>query len=134
VGEVTATPDGALPGVRLGVDVSPAGPWLVVELSGELDAATVPELIDQVGRLLAQERTPRIALELSRVTFCDSSGINAFIRLWKRTGADGGELVLLRPAPRMTELLTRTGVDGFVRVRETLPPGGFESGPGPEPV
>ncbi|MFG2085293.1 MULTISPECIES: STAS domain-containing protein [unclassified Spirillospora] len=52
--------------------------------------ATAPALLDQVGVLIAQDTPPHVALEVSQVDFCDSSGINAFVRLWKRAAADGG--------------------------------------------
>ncbi|MDL4818538.1 STAS domain-containing protein [Actinomadura opuntiae] len=124
------TPDGSLPGLKLIVDAKPAGPWVVVELGGELDVATAPAVIDQVSRLLTMVSPPRIALDLTQVTFCDSSGLNAFVRLWKRAAAAGGELVLLRPRLRVAELLTRTRVDGHVRVCEELP-NVSETEPGP---
>ncbi|MFI0482589.1 STAS domain-containing protein [Actinomadura sp. 9N215] len=83
--------------------------------------ATAPELLDRVGLLIVQEAAPRIALELSLAPFCDSSGINAFVRLWKAAVAAGGELVLLRPHPRLVEVLTRIGLDQLVRVGESFP-------------
>jgi anti-sigma B factor antagonist len=95
---MTTSPDGSSSVRRLSVEFGAAGPWLTVALGGELDVVTVPALLDQVGLLIGQKTPPRIALELSQVSFCDSSGINAFIRLWKRAGAVGGELVLLASA------------------------------------
>lgn len=55
------------------------------------------------------------------MTFCDSVGLAAFVRLWKRAAAVGGELVLLRPHPRVADVLSMTGLDRHIRVRETLP-------------
>ncbi|MEU9025043.1 STAS domain-containing protein [Actinomadura sp. NPDC048394] len=57
------------------------GSWLVVEVTGELDLATAPGLLTQVGRLIALTTSPCIALEMSQITFRDSSGINAVVRL-----------------------------------------------------
>ncbi|TDC88176.1 STAS domain-containing protein [Actinomadura sp. 7K507] len=114
-------PDASSSGPNLGVDVEQSGPWLTAQLHGELDWATVSTLLERVGPLIAQEVPPQIALDLSGVTFSDSSGINAFIRLWKHASAAGGELVLLRPRPRMAELLTRTGVDRHILVLTMLP-------------
>ncbi|MEU4829004.1 STAS domain-containing protein [Actinomadura sp. NPDC023710] len=118
---MTATPDGSPRGARLSVNVASAGPWVTVELCGELDVATAPALLDRVGLLIAQETPPRIALQLSQVSFCDSSGVNAFIRLWKRVSAVGGELVVLRPRPRLAELLARIGLDRYLRVVDAPP-------------
>ncbi|WP_165950151.1 STAS domain-containing protein [Actinomadura sp. GC306] len=108
-------------GPTLSTVVGAAGPWTTVELTGELDLATAPALLDEVAGLIAREAPPRIALEVSRVSFCDSSGINVFIRLWKRAAACGGELVLLRPPARLADLVSRAGLDEHLRVCEALP-------------
>ncbi|MDL4813133.1 STAS domain-containing protein [Actinomadura opuntiae] len=113
---------------KLGAGVQRIGSWLVVEVTGELDLATAPGLLDQVGRLIALTTSPCIALEMSGVTFCDSSGINAVVRLWKRTKAVDGQIMVLCPRPRLAELLTRTGVDTWVPVADSLPPDA-EAGP-----
>lgn len=117
---MTTTPGGYLPGPRLIVGVETTGPWQVIELSGELDVATAPALIDQASKLLAVQDRPQLALELSQVTFCDSSGLNAFVRLWKRASAARGELVLVRPGRWVADLLARTGLDAHMRVLGTL--------------
>ncbi|MER7547967.1 STAS domain-containing protein [Spirillospora sp. NPDC127506] len=130
---MTTSPDGSSSVRRLSVEFGAAGPWLTVALGGELDVVTVPALLDEVGLLIGQKTPPRIALELSQVSFCDSSGINAFIRLWKRAGAVGGELVLLRPPAKLAELLSRVGLDGYLHVCGRLP-AVPEAGPDRGPV
>ncbi|MER7547274.1 STAS domain-containing protein [Spirillospora sp. NPDC127506] len=64
--------------------------WMLV-VAGELDTATVPALDYHVPRALSADSPPRVALELSGVRFCDSSGINAFVRGWKRARAARAE-------------------------------------------
>lgn len=88
---------------------------------GELDPATAPALDDHLSRALLVDRPPRIALELSRVRFCDSSGLNALVRGWKRATAVGGELILLNPAPRVADYLRTTGVDQCITVTTAVP-------------
>lgn len=129
----TPPPASHPPVSKLSVVFRAAGPWVLAEVRGELDVATAPALLDQIGRVCAVRGLRRIALELSQVDFCDSSGLNAFIRLWKRAKAVGGELVLVRPGPRVAELLARTGVDGHVRIVDVLgdPPGAGPTAPEP---
>jgi anti-sigma B factor antagonist len=85
-------------------------------VAGELDTATVPALDYHVPRALSADSPPRVALELSGVRFCDSSGINAFVRGWKRARDAGGELVLLRPEPRVADYLQTTAVDRAITI------------------
>nr|WP_230299011.1 STAS domain-containing protein [Actinomadura coerulea] len=78
-------------------------------------------MADRVEALIRQPSSPRIALQVSRVGFCDSAGINAFVRLWKRAGAAGRELVLLRPHPRVAQVLAMTALDHYLPMHDTLP-------------
>jgi anti-sigma B factor antagonist len=93
----------------------------VLVVVGELDMATVPALDDHVSRVLLVDCPPRIALELSGVRFCDSSGVNAFVRGWKRAMALGGEFVLVSPVQRVADYLRTTGVDRGITVAAAVP-------------
>ncbi|WP_433464020.1 STAS domain-containing protein [Spirillospora sp. CA-128828] len=115
------TPDAAPAAPRLAMEMIQDGAWQTVQLRGELDRFTAPALLGPVVTLIAQEVPPLIALELSQVSFCDSVGLNSFVRLWKRAASAGGELLLLRPQQRLADSLTRTGIDRHVRVRDSLP-------------
>lgn len=108
-------------GPQLRVEVGSAGAWLTVHLAGEMDIATAPALIDEVEKLIAAKDQSSIALETSQLTFCDSSGLNALIRVWKQARSAGVELVILRPHARLGRLLSMTGMDRHVRVLEGLP-------------
>ncbi|MFB4314850.1 STAS domain-containing protein [Actinomadura sp. 21ATH] len=74
--------------------------------------------------MIDQRSEPRIALELAELVFCDSSGLNALVRLWKRAAAADGELVLVAPQARVTAALRRTGLDRFLRVCAAVPGNG----------
>ncbi|MFF0526709.1 STAS domain-containing protein [Actinomadura nitritigenes] len=91
--------DASSGGAKLQTRIGPRDAWLTVELHGELDLSTAPALTDEISSLIELQHPPYIALELSGLDFCDSSGLNAFIRLWKRINAAGGQLALLRPRP-----------------------------------
>lgn len=101
-------PDGAEGG--LGIATEWRGRWRVLVVVGELDMATAPALNDHLSLTLVVDCPPRVALELSGVRFCDSSGVNAFVRGWKRASALDGELVLVAPPPRVADYLKMTGV------------------------
>jgi anti-anti-sigma factor len=70
---------------RLAVSSEADGGFLVVRLGGELDLAGVTELAAQIDELLAREPQP-LLLDLSDVSFCDSSGIAVLIRLANHFG------------------------------------------------
>lgn len=96
-------------GLRVRIEMS--DPWIFVRLDGALDIHTVALLDERLhlAEVLA-EPPARVAIDLSRLRFCDSSGLNLLIRTWKRLGTRGGRLLLLRPQGQLRRLLTWTGL------------------------
>jgi anti-sigma B factor antagonist len=99
------------PGVQL--VVRPLGDG-VIEVGGELDIRTCARLESIAGT--AADRGEHVVLELSGLTFCDSTGLAVFVRLHKRAQAAGGTLVLRSPVPRVSGLLTLTGLNRLFAV------------------
>jgi len=65
------------------------GDAVVLSLAGEFDLTAVPSLRDRVGDLLARDAVHGIVVDLSAVTFLDSSGIGEFVRC-RHAAADAG--------------------------------------------
>ncbi|MGI8330513.1 STAS domain-containing protein [Actinomadura scrupuli] len=105
----------------LSVTLGLRGTWITVEVIGELDFATRSVLDEQLEEVVARRGLPHVALDLSRLSFCDSSGLSALIGARKRVHAAGGELLLLNPRPRLIELLRITGLDRLFTVHDILP-------------
>lgn len=99
------------PGTQL--TVQPVGDD-VVRVSGELDIRTCERLERLAGELV--DNGHRVVLDLSELTFCDSTGLAVLVRLHKRAEAAGGTLVLRSPVPRVHNLLTLTGLTRLFRV------------------
>ena len=72
--------------------------FTVVTIRGELGIAAVPALREQLLVLLASG-ADRIVVDLSRVTFCDSSGLAVLVGAGRRAGLLGGVLRLAAAAP-----------------------------------
>ena len=79
----------------------------VFALSGELDVSTVPGLHAQ----LITEPGSLVVLDLSRLTFIDSSGLGAIHAARQRVIDEGGTLVVCRPNPAVHRVLEITGLD-----------------------
>ena len=82
----------------------------VIALRGELDAYTcrglAESLIGPPGSL--------IVIDLSELTFMDSSGIGAIHAARRGAIEDGGYLVVSRPSPMVHRVLEITGLDIWV--------------------
>ena len=85
------------------IEVLLSGP-ASVHLRGELDMATADELDKCLDRL-ARACPETIVIDLSQLTFCDSSGLNAFVS-WRRRAEDAGyRLVLRSPQPNVQRIM-----------------------------
>jgi anti-anti-sigma factor len=79
------------------VDVSDDGPGrAIVAVSGELDLSKAPELLDAIAAL-GDAGTNAVVIDLSELTFIDSSGISALIKAGRETRARGGSVVVAAP-------------------------------------
>jgi anti-sigma B factor antagonist len=80
-----------------------------LDLTGELDLATAPDLLGRV-RTALEGRPGAIVLDLSGVTFCDSSGINALMDAHTLAGAHGATLRVANAQRITLRALEVTGV------------------------
>ncbi|MGH6654162.1 MAG: STAS domain-containing protein [Actinocrinis sp.] len=82
----------------------------VGELVGELDMYSAPRLREELLAVPAPAAY-RVALDLSRLEFIDSSGLGVLIAAVKRARAGGGALCLIAPPPQVASMLRITGLD-----------------------
>jgi len=80
----------------------------VVKLLGELDLSTAPQLEARLEELAADGADVR--LDLSSLSFCDSSGISAMVTAAKRVRKRGGHLSIVSPQPAVRSVLEITGL------------------------
>src|SRR5215207_6176342 len=87
---------------------------LLFRLVGDLDLGTVDRLRSVVGPACATGR--EILLDLSRLGFCDSTGVGTFVWLHRQVTASGGRLLLAAPRRAVREVLKISGVDRAIPV------------------
>ncbi|MFJ8697012.1 STAS domain-containing protein [Streptomyces roseolilacinus] len=86
------------------------GPLAVASLTGVLDFSTAPVLYERGVRTAVNHS--RLILSLAGVTFCDSSGLNALLRLHLHLDDHHGRLVLAAPPVQLQRSLAVTGMTG----------------------
>ncbi|MEW9550900.1 STAS domain-containing protein [Nonomuraea sp. NPDC050783] len=105
-----------LQGIPLRIEVAaPDATTVALALSGDLDHASVPQLT----ALAFAEGYRRIDVDLSALTFIDSSGLAALVRLQQRAAAAQAVVHLVALTPYLRGLLAMTAVDRIF----ILPPG-----------
>jgi anti-anti-sigma factor len=65
------------------VDLSRQGSCIIASAFGEIDLATAPALVEAIESELGRSTPARLVIDLSEVSFLDSSGLNALVRLQK---------------------------------------------------
>jgi anti-anti-sigma factor len=112
---------------RLWVDASPNGDAsATIRLAGELDITSTKAARRAVAELAPA--TPRIVVDLSRITFCDVAGLRILLALQQQAKDAGTDLILYylhRSVRRIAEL---------AGMRPPVPPGGTDGfAPPPAP-
>ena len=80
-----------------------------LEITGlkELSGAAASSVRDQIRNALTPEQR-NLEIDLSEMTFMDSSGLGALIALHKTLRARGGQFRLINPSPTCQQLLELT--------------------------
>ena len=95
--------------------VEPASNEIVVSVAGELDMADA----DKVAQVLvnaADSGKPLVRLELSGLTFADSSAIKAIVLGAQAAARHGVAFELVNPNGRVQRLLEITGLAGAITI------------------
>lgn len=88
-----------------------------INLFGEYDIARIGEL----ERELAEAHGSDIAfIDLSNVTYIDSSALSCLIRLKKRMNGGAGVIRLIAPQRNVRRLIELTGLEKIVEVQQSL--------------
>jgi anti-sigma B factor antagonist len=91
----------------------------VVQLKGDVDLRTSPDLRENLLQLIKQ-RPERLILDLAGVGYMDSSGVGTMVELKRRIERRGGELVLAGLQPRVRSLLEITRLDQFFTIASSV--------------
>jgi anti-anti-sigma factor len=99
----------------------------LITLAGEIDVESAPLIRNALARCL-RDGIRTIDVDLTTVTFCDCSGLNAFLGASRLTAAAGGSLRLHYPGPAVSRLLDLTGSESLLPVRQGLSVTRYEYG------
>ena len=91
----------------------------VVTVSGEIDLATQGQLRARLNELVVAGHVD-LVLDLSGVTFVDSTGLGALIGTRRRVHAFHGSLALVIPNESVMKVFTITGLEKVFAIHDTL--------------
>ncbi len=101
----------------MNINVKTVGDITVVELIGEVDANTAPEVQQQVLPLALPQS--KILLNMSEVPYMSSAGLRMLLSLYRQASAKDGQLVLVGLAQEIYRTMSVTGFLNFFTTCET---------------
>ncbi|MBE6633446.1 MAG: STAS domain-containing protein [Ruminococcaceae bacterium] len=93
------------------------GDAMVVRIGGEIDHHGAVAVRSGIDRVLATRRPPRVYLELSGVSFMDSSGLGLIMGRYALVKRYGGAMAVLDPSPAVIRIIRLAGMDKMVPIR-----------------
>jgi anti-anti-sigma factor len=107
--------DASSPGSRAVLTTARIGRVLVLRLAGELDMESSDVLVEA-----PTQNADALVLDLSRLDFCDSTGLNALLRLRLDAQGRGVPVHLAAVTDRVARVLEITGADQVFPVHPSV--------------
>ena len=85
-------------------------------VAGEIDLATAPAFRRQLDALINDAHSPAF-VDLTGVTFLDSSGLSVLVHARRALAAGDVELVLLNPSRLVRKVLEVSGIGALFEIR-----------------
>ena len=104
--------------MELQIAVRNADGVTIVDVAGEVDLYTVPQL-EEALRGAASGAQPLLGVNLSRVTYLDSTGLRVLTEWSKQARARQGAFAVIADQPTIQKLFHITGLGGIVPVLAT---------------
>ena len=108
-----------------------AGSILSIRIRGEIDHHTAASIRQGIDATLFEKRPAKLILDLSAVSFMDSSGLGLIMGRYSVMKELGGEMTVWNPSPETRAILTLAGMERLVKI--AYPEGGEPSAPQSRP-
>ncbi|GLY75585.1 STAS domain-containing protein [Actinoallomurus iriomotensis] len=106
------------------------GPCPVLEVAGEIDLATAPWLQDHLIEVInSQDGSADLILDMTKVEFCDASGLRVLVSAQRWIRQRGGRLRVICPEGPLLRILRITTLTRLLSVHPTIEDALAESPP-----
>ena len=109
-----------------------AGSILSIRIRGEIDHHTAASIRQGIDATLFEKRPAKLILDLSAVSFMDSSGLGLIMGRYSVMKELGGEMTVWNPSPETRAILTLAGMERLVKI--AYPEGGEPPAPQSRPT
>jgi anti-sigma B factor antagonist len=106
---------------QLTIEIVPSPDCVTLRLSGEIDMQTAPHL-REATLCATQQFSTALHLDMAKVAFMDSTGIEVLVATRRRIDLEGGRLKVVNPSPHVVRVLELTGIDRLFEIERTPRP------------
>jgi anti-sigma B factor antagonist len=103
--------------LRIEMAMRDCGP--VVRVTGEVDLRSSPQLRNRLLQI-AEAQPKRLILDLSGVSYMDSSGVGTMVEIKRLIERARGQVVLVGLQPRVRSVFEITQLDRFFRIATSV--------------
>lgn len=89
---------------------------LTLILAGELDHHSAGETMEEINRRIDTYLPRDCELDLSSLSFMDSSGIAVILKVYRRIHELGGRLSIDRVSPQPMKVIDASGIDRLISI------------------
>lgn len=89
---------------------------LEVKLLGEIDHHNAKTAREGIDGLIVSKAPTRFYLDLSNITFCDSSGLGLVMGRMKKASEIGATFIVQNPSPAVNRILNIAGMDKLLKI------------------
>jgi len=93
--------------------------WTIIEVAGELDLNTAPALHQHIAGAI-DAGDIHVAVEMSGLTFMDSTGLGTIVSVSKRLDERGGKMALIAVDGSPRKVVSITGVDEWIPIVDRI--------------
>jgi anti-sigma B factor antagonist len=97
------------------------GSWTVVQVGGEVDLSSAPQLEECLQTLIARDGQPRLIVDFRPTTFMDCTGLSVLVRVRKQVRVHGdGAVRLVITHPSILNVFRITGLHAVFPIYDSL--------------
>jgi anti-sigma B factor antagonist len=97
----------------MNIQIKSVGEVQVVELVGDIDASTAPDVTKVVSELI--KPNSRLLLDMTKVPYMSSAGLRTLLSLYRQITTKEGKLVLVGLSEELIDTMSVTGfLDFFI--------------------
>lgn len=95
---------------NLDLDEAIDGSTLLIRPRGEIDLSVADALRLKLDNLIEDYSVKNLIINLSGISFIDSSGLGVMLGRYKKLSSHGGRVLLVSPAPQVRRILELSGI------------------------